>query len=340
MSYKIILLTATPIINYLNDLAVLVNIVKFSDVLPTERHLFNNMYYDEYDFKIVNENILKEKLKNCISYYKHINDEDYPKTDVEYMEIEMNKEQLQEYVYYVKKFLFQDVRLENPFDIDFNALDKKKKNFFLSATRQLSNSVDDIMTPKINAVYDKIKAGPYPIIIYSNYLKNGVYPFAKLLEKDNIFYKTITGDTSLDKINVIVNNYNAGNYKVLLISSAGSESLDLKNTRQIHILEPHWNESKVTQVIGRAVRYHSHKSLPLKERNVTIYRWISIFPKNIMNESADQYLMELSKKKEKIFNTFIDIIKSVSIEKNIKGGYYNEFLKYKQKYLIFKNKNN
>ena len=51
---------------------------------------------------------------------------------------------------------------------------------------------------------------------------------AILLEKNKISYKTITGYTTQDKLNVIVNNYNNGLYKVLLISSAGSESLDLK----------------------------------------------------------------------------------------------------------------
>ena len=59
-------------------------------------------------------------------------------------------------------------------------------------------------------------------------------------------------------MNYIVNNYNEGKYKVLLLSSAGSESLDLKNTRQIHIMEPYWNEGKIIQVIGRAIRYKSH----------------------------------------------------------------------------------
>lgn len=337
-TYKIMLLTATPVINYLNDLAVLVNIVKNSDVLPTERRIFNNMYYDETNFRILNEALLLMKLKDCISYYNQKDDENYPKSRIEEMEIEMSKEQLQEYVNYVYKIIYENTKVGNPLDIDFNTLDKRKKNFFLSATRQLSNAINGEVTPKINAIYNKIKSGPYPIIVYSNFLKNGIYPLIKLLEQNNMTYKTITGETSNEKINIIVNNYNSGKYKVLLISSAGSESLDLKNTRQIHIMEPHWNLPKITQVMGRAIRYKSHEDLPKKDRNVIIYKWISVFPKKILNHSADQYLMELSNKKDELFNVFIELIKEVSIEHNKQGGelnyslYYHKYMKYKSKY--------
>ena len=61
-----------------------------------------------------------------------------------------------------------------------------------------------------------------------------------------------------------------------MISSAGSEGLDLKNIRQIHIMEPYWNEVRVKQVIGRGVRNNSHKDLPPKDRNVTVFRYFSV----------------------------------------------------------------
>lgn len=204
-------------------------------------------------------------------------------------------------------------------DYQFWHYKSKKKNFFLSATRQLSNTLEgDPSFPKIKAIYNKIISGQFPCIVYSNYLKNGVLALTPLLERKNITYKTITGGTSNEKINYIVNNYNNGKYNVLLITSAGSESLDLKNTRQIHIMEPHWNESKITQVIGRAIRYKSHLTLPESERNVKIYRWVSVFPVKVQNKSADQYLIELSKRKDNIFKNFSSLINDVSIESNYK----------------------
>lgn len=317
---RIILLSATPVINYLNDLAVLVNIAKNRAVLPTDIRTFNASYYDEDNAKVINREILIDKLKDCISYYDRKKDKgfsglDYPETDTVYVDVEMNNAQLEEYRSYLKKYLYEQTVGSLTYKIDFENINPRKKNFFLSSTRQLSNTLDGNSDfPKIKKIYNEIKKGPYPCVVYSNYLKNGVYALTPLLERDDITYKTITGDTSDEKISKVVDMYNKGRYQVLLITSAGSESLDLKNTRQIHIMEPHWNESKIKQVIGRVVRYKSHSSLPSSERHVKIYRWCSVFPEVVNNKSADQYLIELSKKKDAIFKQFNDIIREVSIE--------------------------
>ncbi|AVL93972.1 putative ATP-dependent RNA helicase [Megavirus vitis] len=317
---KVILLTATPVINYMNDLSVLVNIIRGEDVLPTERILFEQMFFDDDDMVIINQDILYNKLKNTLSYYKIRDDENYPTSETSYMYIDMDHDQIDEYKYYVRKILFSDENVPDNMDllnINYGLLPNKKKNFFLNVTRQLSNVSKTTKTsPKIQNILEKIQKGPYPIIIYSNFLEYGIYLIAILLEINGIPYKTISGFTTHDKLNIIVNNYNNGHYKVLLISSAGSESLDLKNTRQIHIMEPHWNESKITQVIGRAIRYKSHEKLPVNERNVDIYRWASVFPEPYRNQSADEYLIELSVKKTNLWNKYHEIIVRSSIENN------------------------
>ncbi len=342
---KIILLTATPVINYLSDLSVLVNIVKGSDVLPTERKLFEQMFYDEERMVLINENILFNKILNTISYYKNKNDSNYPTSSTKYIDVVMSWNQIEEYIYYIKKIIFEDKDIVNNVEvlnIDYGLLPNKKRNFFLNVTRQLSNTIKNSEdSPKIKEIYEKILEGPYPIVVYSNFLKNGIYTLAVLLEKNQISYKSITGFTTNDKLNIIVNNYNNGLYKVLLISSAGSESLDLKNTRQIHIMEPHWHESRIDQVIGRTIRYKSHENLPLDQRNVTIYRWVSVFPPHIKNMSADQYLIMLSKKKKDLWNKYQQIIIDASVENNFtkdnqkrvtEKNYHDKYLKYKKKF--------
>jgi superfamily II DNA or RNA helicase len=319
-AHKVILLTATPVINYLNDLAVLINIVNNRSVLPTELKTFNASYYDEENGKILNRTTLIEKLRNSISYHDRRKDnEDYPESETVYQDVVMNDRQLEEYRFYIKKYIYDQPIGSGVYKIDFENIDARKKNFFLSSTRQLSNTIDGHTDfPKIQAIYQKIRTGGFPCVVYSNYLKNGVFALTPMLEKDNITYKTITGETNDEKINHIVNAYNQGKYKVLLITSAGSESLDLKNTRQIHIMEPHWNEARIRQVIGRVIRYKSHSDLPVDERHVRIHRWISVFPELIANKSADQYLIELSKRKDQIFKNFNHIIKDVAIE-NLKN---------------------
>ena len=93
-------------------------------------------------------------------------------------------------------------------------------------------------------------------------------------------YAMITGDKRLSPSNVseILASTNDENkdgkmVKVILISMAGSEGVDLKFIRQVHILEPWYNMSRIEQIIGRAVRNNSHKLLSYSERNVMIFMY-------------------------------------------------------------------
>lgn len=340
-SFRIMLCTATPIINYLNDIAPLINIVKNNNALPTERELFNFLYFNERDLEIKNENIMRNKLSNCISYYRSENSEDYPRSSEIYKRVVMAKEQMAEYSKYIIRILYADEIPDNKdlFDIDFDMLKTRKRNSFLTATRQISNIVEDQKrSTKVDEIMKIVNKGPYPIVIYSNFLKNGIYAVAEKLSGDNFEYGMITGNTASDKLDLVINKYNNGDYKVLLLSTAGSESLDLKNTRQIHIMEPHWNEPKINQVIGRAIRYKSHSSLPVIDRHVSIFRWISVLPDKYGNISADEYLMKIGKKKDNIFRKFNKILIDSSIEnnKNKVGGYLKQYHKYLKKYKMFK----
>jgi hypothetical protein len=42
-------------------------------------------------------------------------------------------------------------------------------------------------------------------------------------------------------------------------------------------MEPHWNDVRLTQVKGRAIRLGSHLDLPEDQRDVSIYTYISVF---------------------------------------------------------------
>jgi len=65
--------------------------------------------------------------------------------------------------------------------------------------------------------------------------------------------------------------------RVFCITSAGAEGLSLKNVRAVHIMEPYWNEVRLKQVKGRAIRIGSHLELAEDERDVSIYTYLSVF---------------------------------------------------------------
>ena len=52
-----------------------------------------------------------------------------------------------------------------------------------------------------------------------------------------------------------------------------SEGLDFKNIRQVHIIEPWYNLSRHSQIIGRAIRKNSHINLPDEEQNVEVFEY-------------------------------------------------------------------
>lgn len=104
--------------------------------------------------------------------------------------------------------------------------------------------------------------------------------------------------------------------KIFFVTSAGSEGITLYNVRQIHIVEPHWNEVRIQQVSGRGIRLCSHRNLPLEERYVNVYRYISISKYDTIHKikSTDQYLMNKSLLKESINNQFLQAMKENSID--------------------------
>ena len=88
-------------------------------------------------------------------------------------------------------------------------------------------------------------------------------------------------------------NTNGEKVKVILISMAGSEGLDFKNIRQVHILEPWYNTNRIEQIIGRAVRTCSHKLLPFKKTKCyDIFIWNYSY--KMQTEAVDLYVYRLA----------------------------------------------
>jgi SNF2 family DNA or RNA helicase len=307
---KIVLLTGTIFYNSLTDLSVLVNIIKRDEILPETNKEFKFFFWDDIYEAPGSVETLKERIQGTISYFKKSHDSHYPSSFTTYIKVDMSNAQISEYRHYLKKIL----SLDNIQNIDYSILDKRKVNNFLNVTRQLSNTISNSPDfPKILAMWEYISKALKPLIVYSNYLANGILPLTIHLDKHKVSYSLYFGEQTEDKRNKIIDKYNRRETDVLLITSAGSESLDLKNTRSIHIMEPHWNESKINQIIGRAIRYNSHILLPESERTVEIVRWISVFGYKIPYDTADEYLVKIAQQKEKMFSSFDKIIQESSI---------------------------
>jgi len=100
--------------------------------------------------------------------------------------------------------------------------------------------------------------------------------------------------------------------KIIMLSPAGAEGITLKNTRQVHILEPFWNEARIEQIMGRAVRFCVHKDLPLDERNVDVFRYKMI--RKSGKETADEKMENISRKKNNLLISFIEAVKEAAVD--------------------------
>ena len=107
------------------------------------------------------------------------------------------------------------------------------------------------------------------------------------LEKDDI-YKVIT------------NNKTYYTKKIIIGSPSIKEGISLLRVRNVHILDPYWNWSRMNQIIGRAVRFCSHKDVPLKDRKVNVYIYIAYGPNG--EKTIDNYILELANIKNEITN--------------------------------------
>jgi len=133
-------------------------------------------------------------------------------------------------------------------------------------------------------------------------------------------YSMITGDPRISPNNDfemkgITNDDNIDGHKVkvVLISQAGSEGLDFKAIRQIHILEPWYNVNRIEQIIGRGVRNFSHKDLPFEKRNVQIFLYGTML-KNANEEAADLYVYRISEIKAVKIGKVTRLLKETSVD--------------------------
>ena len=81
-----------------------------------------------------------------------------------------------------------------------------------------------------------------------------------------------TGTESVEERSKILDIYRGLDNKfgqvclMLFTTQSGAEGISLNYVRQVHVMEPYWNNVRIEQVIGRARRIKSHVLLPEDQR--------------------------------------------------------------------------
>lgn len=173
---------------------------------------------------------------------------------------------------------------------------------------------------KFYKIIKKIKYTTGTIFIYSNFREyGGIKTFIKVLEyhgyknylkngEGSKRFAVWAGDVKNDNKEEILNvfnqkkNYNGSKIKIMLGSPSIKEGVSLLRVQSVHILEPYWNQSRLDQVIGRAIRFCSHKDMKENKRKVAVHIYLAVHKKE--KESIDEYIQKLAFKKNKLIKEF------------------------------------
>lgn len=338
-------LTGTPAYNDIENWAPLVNVVSKKDLLPIDPTEFKRRYTQEekqYKYGRIIDSLLGVKpgsrtvlknapeLKDRLSNYVDVFEADVakPRRIDEVINVPMTKEQEDTYNYVEGKDVPWSVRLKMHWNLPPSKQEARNLNAYLSGVRQVSNNPRAFNTqaeeisPKMQAVLDniqsKLKDNPkLRAFVYSNYLDSGINPISKKLTEAGISNAVFHGGLSPKEKKKLVDAYNSGNLHVLLGTGSASEGLDLKQTNLLQILEPHFNNAKLEQVVGRGIRYKSHDALPPEERKVLVQKFKSMHRKSLWDklfgrkerDTVDGYLDARAKEKDELINQIKDLFR-------------------------------
>lgn len=185
---------------------------------------------------------------------------------------------------------------------------------------------------KLYKLLQNVNNSPGNVFIFSNYVSWGGTSLIKQLflyngyteytsrsqpnSKSFIVFDDNTKPETREKYRRIFNspkNKRGEIIKIIIGSPIISEGITLKNVRQVHIMEPSWNMSRINQIIGRAVRNYSHHDLPIEERNVDIYKYVSIY-ENKDDFYIDKEMYILAEEKDRSNKVIERLLKQISFD--------------------------
>lgn len=198
---------------------------------------------------------------------------------------------------------------------------KSFREVFRNVGKQVEYTTEAFLTPsslpnhsaKFVRVIDSIERGKGIALVYSNYATMGARLFAMALEEHGyspaqglsllakssysgpskgkyILLTSRASDSEISDMLAMVKspkNRDGDQVRVIISSPIVSEGVDFRCVRQIHVLDPWWNMSRIEQVIGRGLRTCSHKLLPFDEQNCTVY--LHVVRTSDGRETFDEY---------------------------------------------------
>ena len=254
-SAKRIVLTATPFVNFKTDIYQLVNLL-YADVKLED---------------------ITKSLKGRIDIVDCKTKKDFAKRIDHYVEVHMTKKYWDAFYKLTEGIEINNVYFKDPIKF-YNgfrrAVNKAglSKNYFSQKVHRITEIIQNQSEYKKKSV------------IFTNWIDFGVSEFKEIFDMYELDYRIISGKVLMNKRRDILDEFNRNDFQILIITRAGGEGIDLKEVRNVFILDPPWNDSGLQQIIGRAIRFKSHKNLPKEQRIVDVYHMILVPPLDLTND--------------------------------------------------------
>jgi superfamily II DNA or RNA helicase len=345
---RIILLSATPMFDKPEEIALTLNLLKPKEEMPIGTE-FNSTFLQQIqtdsgiDYKLKNIDEFKKYLPNLISYYRGAPPQSFPKTIFNVVRCNMEPFQYKSYKTIVeadekKIFKKMDI-LKLPLNfmlgpriisnIAFPNMSIGEKGFSSLVGKNLDKKNMINYSKKFYKILNKVNHSEGPTFVYSNFKDiGGIKCIVKYFEHNGYKnyrthgpgkkrYAIWSGDETLKvkhEIKFIYNkknNEDGSQIKVMFGSPSIKEGVSLLRVSQVHILEPYWNMSRMLQIIGRAIRFCSHKDVPKRRRKVEVFLYLAC---HSGVKTTDEYIWSMAKRKQQLIDKFEKILKENAID--------------------------
>lgn len=340
-NFKLLLLSATPMFDNPETIGLTFNLLRPQTEFPIGDEFAGTFFEKSGGYwESKNIDLFKQMASGLVSYYRGDLPVSYPQMNLKTVMCKMSSHQLE---------IYKKARKKEKADKKFKAAINFPTNFHLGS-RMISNmaypnglsneegfeSIGEAFglmheySPKFVKILGKITECAGPAFVYSAFLTfGGIGPFVKYLDylgwknfakagPGPKTYAVYSGDESLtarEKIKSEFNkkaNVDGSLIKMIVGSPSTKEGISLLRVRQVHIMEPHWNFSRIKQIIGRAVRFCSHKDVEPDARVVDVFMYLA--GSQELASSVDEIVWSLAKKKHKLISTFEKALKEVAID--------------------------
>jgi superfamily II DNA or RNA helicase len=348
---RVVILSATPMFDKPLEISLTLNLLRLPKPLPIGRD-FEEMFIEKHvdkkgrtSYTAKNLDLFKSMIRGYVSYFRGAPPHAFPRMNVKAVKCPMQEFQLRSYL--TVNQAEESINLRRKFHGEIEEL---PNNFFIG-TRMISNiafpnhrvgkhgwgSLDNKTldrlpeySGKFASIMRRIKRARGPVFVYSNFKEyGGIKSFARVLahfgysdyietgegyKRYAIWSGDVPGVVRSEIRNVFnrIENADGSRIRVILGSPSIKEGVSFMNIRQVHIIEPYWNRSRIEQVIGRASRFCSHKYLEEEDREVDVFLYIATHPE--IAETVDQYILDLSLKKDSLIKAFEGALKSAAVD--------------------------